>query len=80
MRRDELVKYLDDLLQIKAIEDSSNNGLQVEGAAQVQRLAFAVDASLAAFEGARATGAQMTACSGANRSWLPARTAAGWGC
>lgn len=59
MQRDELVKYLDDLLRIKAIEDSSNNGLQVEGAAQVRRLAFAVDASLAAFEGARAAGAQM---------------------
>ena len=59
MRRDELIKYLDDLLHIKTIEDSSNNGLQVEGTAQVQRLAFAVDASLAAFEGARATGAQM---------------------
>ncbi|RPI53849.1 MAG: Nif3-like dinuclear metal center hexameric protein [Chloroflexi bacterium] len=59
MRRDELVEYLDDLLQIEAIEDTSNNGLQVEGAAEIRRLAFAVDASLAAFDGARAAGAQM---------------------
>ena len=59
MRRDELVEYLDDLLRIEAIEDSSNNGLQVEGVAEVRRLAFAVDAGLAAFEGARAAGAQM---------------------
>ena len=59
MRRDELVTYLDSYLQVKAIEDSSSNGLQVEGAAKVTRLAFAVDAGVAAFEGARAAGAQM---------------------
>jgi dinuclear metal center YbgI/SA1388 family protein len=59
MRRDELVEYLDNLLQIEAIEDMSNNGLQVEGAGEVQRLAFAVDASLAAFNAAQAAGAQM---------------------
>ena len=59
MKRDELVAYLDEYLQTKTIEDSSNNGLQVEGAAEVTRLAFAVDASLAAFEAAQAAGAQM---------------------
>jgi dinuclear metal center YbgI/SA1388 family protein len=59
MKRDELVTYLDTYLQIKTIEDSSNNGLQVEGANEVTCLAFAVDASLAAFEEARAAGAHM---------------------
>jgi dinuclear metal center YbgI/SA1388 family protein len=59
MKRDELVSYLDEYLQARAIEDSSNNGLQVGGAEQVTRLAFAVDASLATFETARAAGAQM---------------------
>lgn len=59
MKRDELVTYLDTYLQIKTIEDASNNGLQVEGAEEVARLAFAVDAGLAAFEEARAHGAQM---------------------
>ena len=59
MKRDELVSYLDEYLQVKEIEDSSNNGLQVGGADQVTRLAFAVDASLATFEAARAAGAQM---------------------
>jgi dinuclear metal center YbgI/SA1388 family protein len=59
MKRDRLVAYLDDLLQVKAIEDRSNNGLQVEGVDEVKQLAFAVDASLAAFEGAREAGAQM---------------------
>ncbi|MFN2164708.1 MAG: Nif3-like dinuclear metal center hexameric protein [Anaerolineae bacterium] len=59
MKRDELVAYLDDLLQVEAIDDRSNNGLQVEGVDSVEHLAFAVDASLAAFEGAREAGAQM---------------------
>ena len=59
MNRDELVSYLDDYLQIWTIEDRSNNGLQVEGADEVTRVAFAVDAGLAAFEGAQAAGAQI---------------------
>jgi dinuclear metal center YbgI/SA1388 family protein len=59
MKRTELVAYLDDFLQVKTIEDSSNNGLQVEGADEVTRLAFAVDAGLAAIEKAQAAGAQM---------------------
>jgi dinuclear metal center YbgI/SA1388 family protein len=59
MKRDELVAYLNDYLQVQSIEDSSNNGLQVEGGGEVTRLAFAVDAGLAAFEGAQAAGAQM---------------------
>ena len=59
MQRDELVAYLDTYLQIKDIEDASNNGLQVEGVDHVGRLAFAVDAGLAAFEEAQAAGAQM---------------------
>jgi len=59
MKRDDVVSYLDDYLRIQAIEDSANNGLQVEGGDGVGRLAFAVDAGLAAFEGAKAAGAQM---------------------
>jgi dinuclear metal center YbgI/SA1388 family protein len=59
MKRDELVEYLDELLEVKAIDDRSNNGLQVEGVEDVQRVAFAVDAGLAAFQGAAAAGAQI---------------------
>ena len=59
MKRDELVSYLDEYLLVRAIEDISNNGLQVGGTDQVTRLAFAVDASLATFEAARAAEAQM---------------------
>jgi dinuclear metal center YbgI/SA1388 family protein len=59
MNRDDVVSYLDDYLRVGDIEDSSNNGLQVEGEDNVSCLAFAVDAGLAAFEGAMAAGAQM---------------------
>lgn len=59
MKREALVAYLDDLLQVEAIEDRSNNGLQVEGVDDVGHLAFAVDASLAAFQGTREARAQM---------------------
>ena len=59
MKRDDLVAYLNDFLRVKAIKDDSNNGLQVEGADKVDRLGFAVDASLAAVQGAAEAGAQM---------------------
>jgi dinuclear metal center YbgI/SA1388 family protein len=59
MRRDDLVAHLDTYLQIRDIEDSSNNGLQVEGSAEVTRLAFAVDAGLAAFHDAQEARAEM---------------------
>jgi len=59
MKRNDLVTYLNDYLRVKAVADASNNGLQVEGAGEVTRLAFAVDASLAAVQGAAEAGAQM---------------------
>jgi len=59
MNRDELVSYLDELLDVQSIEDRSNNGLQVAGAEEVEHLAFTVDASLDAFRQATLVGAQM---------------------
>jgi dinuclear metal center YbgI/SA1388 family protein len=46
VRRDDLVAYLDRYLRVAAIPDSSPNGLQVQGAGNVTRIAFAVDASV----------------------------------
>jgi dinuclear metal center YbgI/SA1388 family protein len=46
INRIRLVKYLDDYLQIASIADDSQNGLQVEGSARINKLAFAVDACL----------------------------------
>lgn len=55
--RDELVAFLDDCLRTPAgCHDPSNNGLQVEGRAQVAHIVFGVDASRALI--AAATDAQ----------------------
>lgn len=59
MKRDELMSYLDDLLAIHAYPDPSLNGLQVEGNDEVTKVAFAVDATMAAFEQAAEVGADM---------------------
>jgi len=55
----ELTGFLDRELDIGGIEDKSKNGLQVEGPAEVGRVALAVDACQAAFEGAKAAGADL---------------------
>lgn len=55
----ELVTALDSYLELDAIEDSSLNGLQVEGSRQVGRLALAVDAAAATIEAAAAAGCEM---------------------
>jgi dinuclear metal center YbgI/SA1388 family protein len=60
MQRDELVRYLDEYLRVKEIEDDSRNGLQVEGRPQVEHVALAVDACLAAFQQAAEAGAHLT--------------------
>lgn len=50
--RDRLVTYLDEYLDIAAIEDESHNGLQVQGGARVSKLAYAVDASVQTIQAA----------------------------
>ncbi len=45
-----IVRFLDDYLETSDIEDSSWNGLQVEGKEKVERVAFAVDAGVETFE------------------------------
>ena len=59
MNRDALVTYLDDYLGCRGSADYSDNGLQIEGGADVTRLALAVDACQETIAGAVAAGAQM---------------------
>ena len=59
MNRDALVRHLDDFLDVKGYKDKSLNGLQVEGASEVQIVALAVDACMASITRAAAAGAQM---------------------
>ncbi|CAN5795235.1 Nif3-like dinuclear metal center hexameric protein [soil metagenome] len=59
MQRDALTAWLDTYLDIAAYDDPSLNGLQVEGAKEITKVALAVDASLSAIEGAAGAGADM---------------------
>lgn len=59
MKRDDLVTYLNDYLAIHDYSDISLNGLQVEGANDVTKVAVAVDSSYSTFEQAAETGADM---------------------
>lgn len=61
VRRDELVKYLDEFLEIGRWEqaDDSLNGLQVEGDERVGSIAFAVDTGLETIELCIESGARM---------------------
>lgn len=52
MHRDELQRYLDELLGAPRVKDYCPNGLQVEGRAEVRRLVCGVTASLALIEAA----------------------------
>ena len=54
IKRDELCAFLDETLDIAGCEDASNNGLQVEGSAEVSRIVFGVDACVALFDQAAA--------------------------
>lgn len=53
----QLTTFLDGHLRLPGCQDSSNNGLQVEGGAEVRRVVVGVDACLELFEQAAARGA-----------------------
>jgi dinuclear metal center YbgI/SA1388 family protein len=57
--RNEIVTYLNGLLDIDKIKDSSCNGLQVEGVRNVRRVGLAVDACMAVYKKAAALRCQM---------------------
>ena len=57
--RSELVRWLNDYLEIDAFSDASLNGLQIEGKDRVTRVAASVDSSLRSIEAAIALGADL---------------------
>jgi dinuclear metal center YbgI/SA1388 family protein len=60
--RDEIVAYLDELLDSASFEDYGPNGLQVPGAEEVNLVVTGVSAHRELFERAREAGAQMVLC------------------
>ena len=61
-RRDELISYLDELLDADGWPDYSPNGLQVPGADEVELVVTGVSAHRELFEAAAAAGAQLVLC------------------
>src|SRR5688500_104642 len=57
--RDEIVGFCDELLEIGSFDDYGPNGLQVPGAAEVDRVVSGVSANLALLEAAVGSGAQL---------------------
>ena len=55
----EIVRFLDDYLNVKEWEDKSRNGLQVEGKSEVNKVAFAVDACMESCVRAKSLGADL---------------------
>jgi dinuclear metal center YbgI/SA1388 family protein len=60
--RDEIIAYLDDLLEIGSFSDYGPNGLQVIGANDVTSVATGVSAQAELFERAADAGAQLVLC------------------
>ena len=60
--RDEIIAFLDELLDSPAFDDYGPNGLQVVGAAEVSTVVTGVSAHLELFERAAEEGAQMVLC------------------
>ena len=59
IKRDCLVSFLNEYLNVKNISDDSFNGLQVEGKEDVGKIIFAVDAGMETFQKAKELGADM---------------------
>src|ERR1035437_4416438 len=59
MKREDLTRYLDELLEASNFKDYCPNGLQVEGRAEVQRVIVGVTASQALVDAAIARNADV---------------------
>jgi len=57
--RDEIIRFLDELLDARGFPDYGPNGLQIPGAREVARVATGVSAQLELFERAAGAGAQL---------------------
>jgi len=62
MQRDEIVRFLDHLLDVDSIPDYCPHGLQVEGRPEVRKVAVGVSASVELFRRAIDAGADLVLC------------------
>lgn len=59
MKLEKAVGWLDGILEPWKFDDVSNNGIQIDGPAEISKVAFAVDASVATVKAAAKSGAQL---------------------
>ncbi|MCX7726619.1 MAG: Nif3-like dinuclear metal center hexameric protein [Chitinispirillaceae bacterium] len=57
--REEICQFLEENLRISSINDTSVNGLQVEGPSEISKIGFTVDACLESFNKAKENNCQM---------------------
>jgi dinuclear metal center YbgI/SA1388 family protein len=62
MERDQIIRFLDDILQVDSIPDYGPQGLQVEGRPEVRKVAVGVSASAELFRRAIAEKADLIIC------------------
>ena len=62
LTRDEIIAYLDELLEVDGFPDYGPNGLQVPGAEEVSLVVTGVSAQRELFEHAAAAGAELVLC------------------
>lgn len=55
----QIARFLNKLLRVRKIKESSRNGLQFKGMSQVKKIGFAVDSCMEAFENAAKLGCDM---------------------
>ena len=57
--RDEIVRFLDERLDVRRVQDRSSNGLQVAGRTEVRKIAVATDAAMETYGRAAGEGCDM---------------------
>lgn len=63
MKKEELIKYLNDYLKISDFEDSSKNGLQVDNSKkEIKKIGYSVDATSYIFDKAKEENVDMVLC------------------
>ena len=63
MKKQDLIKYLDEYLKIKLFTDKSKNGLQVDSSKkEIKKIGYSVDASTYIFEKAKQEKVDLVLC------------------
>jgi len=62
MNKKSILSYLDNIFDLREFDDKSNNGLQIEGSKEINKIGFAVDACLDTIKKANESNCDMLIC------------------